>query len=545
MSQIKINQKAEGFLMFSFLAKKLKFLQLLKKNLSQDQEEQNKSPQLTANLKTNLQMIKNILGNSDDIIIRPFVLGTKDQQEAALIMIDGLIDKASVHDFIIKPLMLESRSLNDNDSLADSIEELTETLVCIAEVKKVKTLDELVNDCLKGDTALLVNGHPGALIINTRGWKSRGIEQPQTEVSVRGPREGFTETLRVNTALIRRKIRDPDLTFETMTIGKRSKTDVTIVYLKGVVRPGLVEEIKKRLKKINTDLILESGYIEQFIEDAPFSPFSTIGNTERPDTVAAKIMEGRAAILVDGTPMVLTVPLLFIESFQTMEDYYSRPYYASVVRLLRMLSFFISIMAPATYVALTTFHQELLPTPLALSMASAREGVPFPAFLEAFLLGLAFEILREAGIRLPQAVGTAISIVGALVIGEAAVSAGLVSAPLIIVVAITAISSFAVIPQSDASAFIRFILLLLASTLGIFGISVGLLGILIHLATLKSFGVPYLAPFAPLKPADLKDTLIRFPLWLMITRPSSITKKDPQREKWGLMPRPQDDNNKG
>ena len=189
-------------------------------------------------------MIKNILGNSDDIIIRPFVLGTKDQQEAALIMIDGLIDKASVHDFIIKPLMLESRSLNDNDSLADSIEELTETLVCIAEVKKVKTLDELVNDCLKGDTALLVNGHPGALIINTRGWKSRGIEQPQTEVSVRGPREGFTETLRVNTALIRRKIRDPDLTFETMTIGKRSKTDVTIVYLKGVVRPGLVEEIK-------------------------------------------------------------------------------------------------------------------------------------------------------------------------------------------------------------------------------------------------------------------------------------------------------------
>ncbi|MDP4178369.1 MAG: spore germination protein, partial [Bacillota bacterium] len=322
------------------------------------------------------------------------------------------------------------------------------------------------------------------------------------------------------------------------TLGVRTKTDVCIAYISDLANPKLIEEIRQRLNRIKTDAILESGYVEQFIEDAPFSIFSTVANSEKPDKVAAKLLEGRAAIIVDGTPFVLTVPMVFIESFQSAEDYYSRYFFSSLIRLMRFTAFFINILAPALYVSLSTFHQELIPTPLLLTMVASHEGIPFPAVVEAGMMIIAFEILREAGVRLPRPIGQSVSIVGALVIGESAVSAGLIGAPMVIVVAITAVSSFVVPAQTDSGAIIRFILLILAGAMGGFGIAMGLFAIFIHMASLRSFGTPYLSPLAPLSTSDLKDTFIRAPLWSMNKRPKDISYHDSKKQKSNLKPNP-------
>jgi spore germination protein KA len=320
-----------------------------------------------------------------------------------------------------------------------------------------------------------VDGVAEVLVLSTVGWEKRAIEEPPSEVVVRGPREGFTETLRTNTALLRRKIRNPNLTFEIMNIGKQTKTEVCIVYIRGIAYDSLVAELKRRLQRIKTDSILESGYIEEFIEDAPFSIFETVDYTERPDAIAGKVLEGRVAIIINGTPVVLTVPAIFLEFFQSPEDYYLRSYYSTLVRLVRYAAFAFSLLSPAIYVALVTFHQELLPTPLLISIAAAKEGVPFPAAFEAISMGLVFEILREAGIRQPRPIGQAVSIVGALVIGQAAVTAGFVSAPMVIVVALTAIASFVTPKLSDLTALLRILLTIMAGCLGAFGIMIGLL----------------------------------------------------------------------
>jgi spore germination protein KA len=327
-----------------------------------------------------------------------------------------------------------------------------------------------------------------------------------------------------------------------MKIGTRTGTDICIAYIKDLASKDLINELRQRLQRINTDAILESGYIEQFIEDEPLSIFSTVANSEKPDKVAAKLLESRAAIIVDGTPFVLTVPMLFFESFQSEEDYYSRPFLASMIRLLRFSAYLISILAPALYVALTTFHQEMIPTPLLLTMVSAHKGVPFPAVLEAGLMIFAFEILREAGVRLARPIGQAVSIVGALVIGEAAVSAGLVGAPMVIVVALTAVSSFVIPSQTDSGAVIRYVLLILAGFMGAFGIAVGMLAIFIHLASIRSFGTPYLTALAPFNKNDMKDIFVRGPLWTMNKQPKDIATKDRTRQGRGLKPGPPQNN---
>ena len=357
---------------------------------------------------------------------------------------------------------------------------------------------------------------------------------------MRGPREGFIEDVNVNIALIRRKIKVPDLCVEKLVIGEKSKTDVYIVYVKSVADPKLIEEIRIRLDRIKIDAILESGYIEQFIEDDPWSIFPTVSNTEKPDKVAAKILEGRAAILVDGTPFVLAVPMVFVESFQSVEDYYSRPFLASITRMIRFLSYIISTLGPAIYVALTVFHQELIPTQLLISIAEGRERVPFPAILEASLMIFAFDILREAGVRLPKPVGQTVGIVGAIVLGEASVQAGLISPIMVIVVSSTAIASFAVPAQTDSGTVLRYIYLALAGIAGGFGVITGLLVTLLHLASLRSFGTPYLWPIAPLNLSGLKDVFVRMPLWMQSKRPKAIAGngRDLRNQGPELMPSP-------
>lgn len=518
--------------MLKFLSEKIKGLVIYKKNKQKEGEQQGFSPyKLTSSMKKNVDRFKDILGESNDIIIRDFTFGQKPLH-ATLIYIDGLADKRIINDNILKPLVYDSKfDIYGNLSQIKNIVNLKTNLLSAGDVKETDSSEDLINGCMSGDAILLVDGFKQGLVISCRGWDMRGVEDPKTESVIRGPREGFNENMRTNTALLRRKIKDPALTFETKIKGRKTRTNVCIAYIKGVANPELINVVKDRLNNIDTDAILESGYIEQYIEDAPYSVFPTIGYSEKPDVIAADLLEGRVAILVDGTPFVLSAPFVFIENFQTAEDYYARPYYASALRLLRYLSFAISILAPAVYVALVAFHQELIPTPLLFTMAKATEGTPFPAAIEALIMLLTFEVLREAGVRLPRPVGQAISIVGALVMGQSAVSAGIVGTPMVIVVAITAVSSFVVPELGDSGAIIRFFLLLLASTMGGFGITMGLLLILIHLSALESFGMPYLSPIAPLRIPDLKDSVIRAPLRDMITRPIGLARQNPKRQK--------------
>ncbi len=499
--------------MFTFLNKKVRFYKLqCENNNANDTEENIQNEQLSYNIKENLEIIKKNFGLSNDINYREFSFGKNLQIKAALIFLEGMTSKTEINDIIMKPFMYDIRLTNLEEELNfDNLNAIKTSMLSSSSVQQVSLIKDIVEGCLTGDTILLIDKTKDALVVNTRGWDKRAIAEPKTESSVRGPREGFTETLQVNKAMLRRKIKNQNLIMEEMKIGKQTKTSVCIAYLNGIVNPKLISEIKYRLNRINTDAILESGYIEQFIEDAPFSIFTTVGNSEKPEKVAAKLLEGRAAIFVDGTPFVLTVPLLFVEGFQSSEDYYSRPYYSSFVRIIRFTAYSISLLAPGIYVALSSYDYDLIPKDLLFTMAAARELVPFPAVIEAILMLITFEILREAGVRLPRNEGQAISIVGALVIGQAAVSAGLVGAPMVIVISLTAVSSFVVTPHLDSSMILRIIFIVMAGTFGAFGILIALLGVLIHLCSLKSFGTPYLSPLTPMSIRGIKRCFFKIP----------------------------------
>lgn len=525
--------------MFQTLKRKVRFLQLLAENAAQGRSTQGVvTTKISPDLEKNLGKIEADLGESSDLVIRRLTFG-KRKLKGALVGIDGLVDNVRIVK-ILNALMLEDNTIEQDGELTPktAIAALGNHLP-VPETKITADLDNLLGEMLTGASAFMVDGTTEALVLSTRGWDKRAVAEPDTERLIRGPREGFIENLRTNTALIRRKLRSPNLRIETMRIGQRTQTDVAIVYIQGISPQKLVEEVKRRLERIKVDSILESGYIEEFIEDAPFSPFATVGNSERPDLVVAKMLEGNVAILTDGTPMVLTVPALFVESFKSPEDYYARPYYQTVVRWIRVIAYGFSVYLPGAYVALTTYHQELLPTPLLITMAAAREGTPFPAVVEALVMGIIFEILREAGLRMPRAAGQAVSIVGALVLGDAAVSAGLIGAPMVIIVALTAISSFVVPPQNDSGALLRLLVTAAAGVAGAYGVLIVTLGVLIHLSSLRSFGVPFFFPIAPFSRRDFaKDVVFRAPWWLMFTRPRFPGWIDPQRQEFRLMPHP-------
>lgn len=513
--------------MFRFLLRKLRLAQL-RKTAAPPPEGQT----LRKNLEENIALFRAELGESPDIIIRRFTLNLKNGIKAALLFVDGLMDKQVVYECILQPLMLEAKK-ETGGIRGDLPGFIQENIITATSLEKNDRLTTLVAAVLTGDSVLLLDGYPVGLSISSKGWEKRAILEPDTEVTLKGPREGFTEDLRTNTAFLRRKIGHPGLRFEQMVIGQRTKTAVTIAYLKGIVNEKVVDEVKTRLQRINTDMILDANYLTEFIADAPFSPFPTVASTERPDVAAARLLEGRVAVLVDGTPTVNTMPTLFIEGFQSPDDYNYHFLYATLIRWIRYLAFFLSFLLPASFVALTTYHQELIPTPLLISMAAAVEGTPFPIVVEVVAMGTVFEILREAGVRLARPIGQTVSIVGALVIGEAAVTAGLVAAPTVIVIALTAITSFMVPAQQEIGIILRLSLAVLAGVLGAYGILIGLLFSLIHVASLRSFGVPYLSPITPLNIGDLKDVVVRAPLWAMWTRPRVIGWHEPQRQTFG------------
>ncbi|MFB6365759.1 spore germination protein [Paenibacillus elgii] len=469
----------------------------------------------------NKSYLEDLFKDCSDFVIREFRI--EQSLPAILFFVDGMAKTELVNE-TMKSLMI----LEGGEELIDNISDMT---LPVSQIQKADNYADMLLSVLGGDTGLIVERNNKALLLGMRGMEKRSINEPDTESVVRGPREGFVENIRTNTSMIRRKLKTPHLKMKPMTLGRETNTNVVVTYLDDLADPSVVHEVVKRLEKINIDAVLESGYIEEFIQDSTYSPFPQLQYTERPDVVAAALLQGRVGIMVDGTPFTLIVPFVFAEIMQASEDYYERYQVATLIRWLRYTFMVLSLLTPALYVAITTYHQDLLPTSLLLSVAAAREAIPFPAVVEALIMEVTFEALREAGIRLPKAIGSAVSILGALVVGQSAVQAGIVSAPMVIVVSLTGIASFTIPRFNGAIAIrmLRFPILIAASLFGIYGILIMIMLIMGHLANLRSFGIPYLSPIGPLSSGDLKDILFRSPWWAMGNRPSFMPLQDSKR----------------
>jgi spore germination protein len=495
---------------------------------------------LSGNLTYDLQVIKKEIGHNSDVKFREFQLGDTTVQ-VAVIFIDGLCDIELIQTHIMGGLMLGLTSLATKQQLEDDIERQSERLskyiknqsLSVCTLKEVQTIEEVKMGTLFGSICLLVDGLSECFLLGEASTKSRGIDEPDSEALVRGPRVGFVENLCDNTALLRRSGRNQNLSILGFEVGEVSKKELVIAYIQGIAEPQLIEEVKKRIKRIKIDAVPDSGYIEQLIEDNYLSPFPQVQSTERPDRVMSALMEGRVALILDGSPFALIVPVTFQMLLQSPEDYYERWIAATLIRMLRFVASFISLFAPSLYIAFISFHQGLIPTKLVFHIAVTRGGVPFPPLIEALIMEVSIEVLREAGLRLPKPIGQSLGIVGGLIIGEAAVEAGIVSSIMVIVVAVTAISSFT-LPQYNvgiALRMLRFISMLFASVFGLYGVVLFSLLLCSHVVKLKSFGVPYLSPSAPFRVTDWKDFIIRGPLFLMKRRPKTSQSKNTIREK--------------
>lgn len=477
-------------------------------------------------LTQDMEWLQNRYVRCSDLVYRQFTVGGRQERQAAVFYFDGMTSSKVVHDNILQPLLLDAELVQydaeHDQNLKNYFSYVKQHLLPAGEITIIDDLEQGSQAMMNGDVLLLLDGCLQAFVVDAKGFPHRSVDSSQNEMVLRGPQEAFTEALRVNTALIRRRLRTNQLKFEEKTLGRFTQTQISIVYLEGIANDNIIAEVHRRLDNLkDVDSILDASCIEQYIEDAPFSIFPQMQYTERPDKVAASLLEGRIALIVDGSPEVLLLPLMFVQLLQSPEDYYNRIAPGTFMRWIRYMGLLIAITFPSLYVAITSYHPEMLPLNLLLSIAAAREGVPFPAFVEALIMELAFELLREASIRLPGVIGNTIGIVGALVIGDAAVSAHLVAPQMVIVVAITAIGSFTV-PSMEASypiRLLRFPLMLLAAAFGLYGVMLGLLAILVHLVHLRSFGFPYLEPLAPLKLNELWDVFFRAPRWQMMLRP--------------------------
>lgn len=478
---------------------------------------------LVNNLQQNLDQLKMLLERCSDAVIKMFSFGNPATR-GAMVYFDGLADRRETEEHILKPLLLE---LNMQNGPAGSLEgqdvfnRLKDNILTLSELKTIESLGELTHHISSGDTVIMIDGFDQALVAGTRSWEGRKVASPENEIVIFGPKEGFTETIRFNTALLRRRLKSSNFKIESMVLGRITKSDVVVCYIETIVPPELVKEVKKRLSAIDIDAVLDTGYLAELIADNKWTIFNQFEHTEKPDRVCGSLLEGRIAIMVDGSPMVLVLPISFPQYINSPEDYYIHFVPASLYRMLRLLAFILALLLPSLYVAIITYHHEMIPTPLLLTIAATRQGVPFPAFIEALVLDATFEMLREAGLRLPKAVGPAVSIVGALIIGDAAVRAGLVSTPMVVIIAFTGIASF-VTPSYNAGTIIRiarFGFLFAAGLLGFLGIVIGLILMSVRMASLSSFGMPYLAPLAPFDREQVSDIIVRRPWFLVRKRP--------------------------
>ena len=480
--------------------------------------------------------VEGFIGTSSGLKIRRLTIL---EVPAAILYIEEIVDRSRLETGVVAPLILEAeklRRLGRKDPVTPDL--VVGRVAVAAQTKRLNDIRDIVWSVLDSAAVVVAAGWRQAVSLQIPGTDRRAVVAPEMEVTVRGPREGFVERIDANVGLIRYRLKHPRLRIVNLTVGRYTRSKVAVLYVEGLARVEVVAEAVSRIKRIDIDAVVDSGQVEEFIEDSPLSPFPQVGSTERPDHAVGGLVQGRVVILVDSSPFALIVPFPGISFLQSAEDYYQRWVASLITRTIRLISVLVALFLPSAYVAFTTFHQEVIPRSLALAIAVQREMVPYPAIVEALALTLVFEIVTEASIRLPRPMGLTIGIVGTLVIGESAVRANLISNVMVIVIAATALAQFTIMhPMTVTVRLLRLPILLLSSTLGLFGIFFATIAILLHLSSLRTFGEPYLTPYAPALAPDMKDTTLRLPIWAQVTRPSLEATRNLVRQPPGQRPR--------
>lgn len=457
---------------------------------------------LFADLKQNEEELRRLFHHASDLTIRPLRVGGK---AADVLTIDNLVDKAILSEAIIRPL---TRGMEEQKELTP--ERIRESLLFTENVQEVHTFRALIQTLLSGSAVIAVQGFAVMIASGVQGYRTRGISEPTADVVPRGSKEGFVESLRTNLSMIRRRMKTESLCSEMLTIGRLSHTEVCLCYVEGLVSPAILQEVRERLRKADLETVLAAGYVVPFLEKRRgFSFFTTVGITERPDTVCGKLSEGRIAVLIDGVPGALTVPFVLAEVFQTLDDYTNRPFFAAFTRWLKFAAFFVSMLLPGLFVALGTFHTEMYPTLLLNRIAAAMAHTPLSLTGETLAILFVYEMMRESGLRMPQPLGYAVSIVGGLVIGDTAVHAGLIGAPTLMVVAVAAISSY-IIPNVYAPlSVLRLLFTVVGGLWGLWGIGALLFVVFVDVCSQESFGVPFTTPISPFGAQVFRDVALR------------------------------------
>lgn len=493
---------------------------------------------ISTSLEENQKKIEKIyqLPLNKDVVLRNIIISDQPEIKAMLVFMDGLADKEIVNMTVLKPLMLLRNGQQKLDT-EDLVGTIIEQCLPSGQASRVGSFKEVQQGINTGDTLLFFDGIHEAVTIETKGFEHRGVDRPATEQSVRGSQNAFTEVLRVNTTLIRSMIHSSDLITEMIPVGKRGHSNCAVMYLASVANSELVAEIRRRIQGVDTDLIIDSSILESLIIDFPKNPFPQTLSTERPDRVAVHLAEGRVAILVDGSPFGHIVPVSIFTLMHSADDFSLHYYYSNVLRMVRWIGGFISMLLPGIYLAISTFHQEAIPTELLLSITAARSQVPFPTFIEIMLMEISFELIREGGLRIPGILGSTLGIVGAIILGQAAVTAKIVSPIMVIVIAVTGLASYSIPEYRLASTFrlLRLIYIVLAMVMGLVGMACGFLIFTAILCSLKSFGMPYLAPIAP-KTIPGGDIILRKPTHMQERRPDELNTQDNIRQ--GIISRP-------
>lgn len=464
---------------------------------------------LTKSYENNRDIFKSDFKDCSDFLMREVELG---KTRAFFCAFDGLIDSLALSQLITNPILslnYANSPADCSDSPAELFETIKKSVIAGAEMNEVYEFEDCRFYLMSGFALLYVEGCLSALAIGIQGWNKRSTDAPTNEAMVKGAKECFVETLNDNKALLRKRLKTCHLKLKQFTLGTSVQTGIVIAYMDDRVNFDSLSEIESRLKSADLSVISDYGCLEPFINTDIKSFFSAVGNTERPDVLASKLLEGRIGIIVDGTPFVMYTPYLFSDNFSSLDDYDNPPFYASFTRLLKYLAFFVSVFLPALYVAIGSFHQEMIPTSLLYVIASSEATTPFPLIVEAIVIHILYEIMREAGLRLPQTIGHAVSIIGAIVIGEAMVSAGIIGEPMLVVVALTAIASYVVYPLYESVAVLRILFILLAGVSGLYGLTVGIGALAVNVCAVNNLGIPYSAPISPLTPQSIGDTVFR------------------------------------
>lgn len=471
------------------------------------------------NLEHNVKAIKAVLG-SDDVIFFDFLVGEK---EAVAIYIDSITDKETMGLEVIAPL----KKLNPEISMKKIAKKIN-----LASVKLKRTINECCDEILAGNTIVLIDEKIKCLSIDLKKFEVRAISEPPTGLSIKGPRNGFNESIKSNLSLIRRYVKSKDLKVENFKKGKYTQTDISLIYIKGIVSDNLVQKIRKKLEKIDIDGIPDSSYVAKMLNERKTSLFKQSGSTERPDVLMERLLEGRVGIIVDGSPFAITLPYLMLEDLQASEDYYISVYRANLVRALRVIAIIFSIFLPGVFVAVQLFHLQLIPLNFLLTIVNSIKEIPLSPSVEMFFVLMIFEILNETSVRMPKYVGMALAVVGALVLGETAVNAGIVSTPAILIMAISGISIYAIPELVETTSVLRLICLIVAGSLGAYGIVLFVATVLCYLCSMDNYGTPYFAPYAPLIANDLQDGVYMKSVIGMTHRPEAIGSKNKRRQRF-------------